>query len=169
MTHGARHCASQAGWLVLAPVVAILVIAPPALGSYSAARVPATVAKPASTQFPAADGPDPVTVSSLIDFAARALWDDGRTLTGRTVALTGFVLRGSAGGFVLSRLVITCCAADARPIDVGVNATGARPPADTWVTVTGTYAGAGRQRRTLPLIDAHQVTVIRAPTNPYDD
>jgi uncharacterized repeat protein (TIGR03943 family) len=161
--------ASRAGWLVLAPVVAILVIAPPALGAFSAARVPATVAKPAADiSFPALAGRDPVPLS-LIDFATRALWDDGRTLTGRKVALTGFVLRDQAGGFVIARLVITCCAADARPIDVGVQSGDTPPPTDTWVTVTGAYAGAGGTDGTLPLLTATGVTVIRAPTNPYDD
>ena len=162
--HGA---ASKAGWLLLAPVIAILVIAPPALGSYSAARVPATVTKPASSQFAPLPGHDPVTVS-MIDYAARAVWDDGRTLTGRTMQLTGFVLRSSAGGFVLSRLVITCCAADARPIEVGVIASGAPPTADTWVTVTGTYGGV-IDDDTLPVIDATKVSPISEPSNPYDD
>jgi uncharacterized repeat protein (TIGR03943 family) len=161
--------ASRAGWLVLAPVVAILVIAPPALGAFSASRVPATVAKPAvDISFPALVGRDPVPLS-LIDFATRALWDNGRTLTGRKVALTGFVLRDQTGGFVIARLVITCCAADARPIDVGVESGAPAPPADTWVTVTGTYAGAGGSDGTLPLLTSTGVAVIRAPTNPYDD
>lgn len=161
--------ASRAGWLVLAPVVAILVIAPPALGAFSASRAPATVAKPAADiSFPPLTGRDPVPLS-LVDFATRALWDDGRTLTGRTVALTGFVLRDQTGGFVIARLVITCCAADARPIDVGVTSGAKPPPTDTWVTVTGTYAGAGGSDGTLPLLTSTGVTVVRPPTNPYDD
>jgi uncharacterized membrane protein YcgQ (UPF0703/DUF1980 family) len=43
------------------------------------------------------------------------------------------------------------------------------PPTDTWVTATGTYAGAGGSDGTLPLLTAIGVTVMRAPTNPYDD
>ena len=152
--HG-HHGASRAGWLVVAPVVAILIIAPPALGAYSAARVPATVAQPAADiSFPPLTGRPPVQLS-LIDFATRALWDQGRTLTGHPVMLTGFVLSGgqTSGTFVIARLVITCCAADARPIDIGVESNRPPPPADTWVTVTGTYAGAGGTDGTLPLVD----------------
>ncbi len=160
--------ASRAGWLVLAPVVAILVIAPPALGSFSAARVPATVAKPARSQFAALPDRSPVPLQ-LIDFAARAVWDDGHTLTGHDVALTGFVLRADSGGFVLSRLVITCCAADARPIDIGVEHSGTAAAVGTWVTVTGRYGGLATDDATLPLLDATAVTVVRPPTNPYDD
>src|SRR5262249_29899999 len=49
--HGHRHGASRAAWLVLASVVAILVIAPPALGAYSAKRLPVSSIKPPSRQF----------------------------------------------------------------------------------------------------------------------
>jgi uncharacterized repeat protein (TIGR03943 family) len=165
--HG-HTSAPRAAWLVLAPVVAILVIAPPALGSYSAARVPVAFAKPSVMHFPALAAGNPVA-EHLTDFAARALWDSGRTLTGRRVALTGFVLRGAPGGFVLTRLVITCCAADARPIDIGVRSGDPTLAADTWVTVVGTYTGVSPTDSTLPLIDATSVTVIPPPTNPYDD
>jgi uncharacterized repeat protein (TIGR03943 family) len=113
-------------------------------------------------------GGNPVP-DSLIDFAARALWDGGRTLAGRRVQMTGFVLRDAHGGFILSRLVITCCAADARPIDIGV-ATGSSPPrTDTWVTIVGTYAGLSPTDVSLPMIDANSLTVVRQPSNPYDD
>ncbi|MCU1658302.1 MAG: hypothetical protein JWO57_2958 [Pseudonocardiales bacterium] len=162
--HGA---ASRAAWLVIAPVVAILVIAPPALGSYSAARVPVTLAKPADVSFPPLPPGDPTKVT-VVDFAARALWDDGRTLAGRTVSLTGFVVAGRPGGFLISRLVITCCAADAQPIDVGVESGLPPPAADAWVVVTGTYAGVSPSDATLPILRATDVRVISAPANPYD-
>jgi uncharacterized repeat protein (TIGR03943 family) len=165
--HGHRG-APKAAWLILAPVIAILVIAPPALGSFSATRVPATVAKPSTDHFPALVGRDPVSVS-LIDFAARALWDNGRTLTGRQVSTTGFVLRGSNGDFVLTRLVITCCAADARPINIEVQSKLQPPTVGGWVTVTGTYAGTSPTDATLPMIRASSFKAISQPSNPYDD
>jgi uncharacterized membrane protein YcgQ (UPF0703/DUF1980 family) len=70
---------------------------------------------------------------------------------------------------VLSRLVITCCAADARPIDIGVQTHLRAPPADTWVTIIGTYAGISTSDATLPVIDANSLKVIGQPSNPYDD
>ena len=105
--HRAGGCVS---WLVLAPVIAILAVSPPALGVYSAARVDPVVARPSNRHFPTLSGPDPVTVQ-LSAYATRALWDEGRTLSGRRVRLTGFVLADSRDGFILSRLVISCCAA----------------------------------------------------------
>src|SRR5882724_2980764 len=57
--HG-HHGGSRAAWLVLAPVVAILVVAPPALGAYSAKRLPVSAISPPSRHFPALAGADPV-------------------------------------------------------------------------------------------------------------
>jgi uncharacterized repeat protein (TIGR03943 family) len=163
--HG--HGASHAAWLIIAPVVAILVVAPPALGAYSATRTPVTVAKPTDVAFPSLPSGDPVRLS-LIDFAARALWDEGRTIASRTLSLTGFVVHTSAGGFTLARLVITCCAADARPIEIGVLGSGSPPRRDEWVTVTGHYAGVNPSDTTLPLLRATSVRRIGQPSNSYD-
>jgi uncharacterized repeat protein (TIGR03943 family) len=160
--------ATRTAWLILAPVIAILVVAPPALGAYSAARQPATVAKPPDVAFPPLPAGNPTSIK-LIDFAVRALWDDGRTLNGRNMALTGFVLRDRSGGFLLSRLVITCCAADARPVDIAIDSNSAVPAQGTWVTVRGTYAGLAPGDDTLPALKAASIAVISQPANPYDD
>jgi uncharacterized repeat protein (TIGR03943 family) len=163
--HGHRG-ASHAAWLVLAPVVAVLVV-PPALGSYSAARAPATIAKPADVSFPPLPPGNPAPVK-VVDFATRARWDDGRTLTGRTVSVTGFALRPGVGRFILARLVITCCAADARAVEVGVVCDAPPPAQDAWVVVTGTYAGISQSDAMLPLLHATAIRPIAQPTNPYE-
>jgi len=164
---GHRHRgASRAAWLVLAPVVAILVVAPPALGAYSAKRLPVSAIKVPSRHVPALTGTDLVRMS-LLDYYSRAAFDDGRTLVGRRVALTGFVLRVEPGGFQLARLMITCCAADARPVVVSVQHTSA-PASNGWVTVTGTYGGMRSADATAPVLRADTVTPIRQPANPYD-
>jgi uncharacterized repeat protein (TIGR03943 family) len=165
--HGHHHGTSRAAWLVLAPVVVILVVAPPALGAYSAERLPVSSIKPPSRQFPALTGTDPVRVS-LLDFYSRAAFDAGHTLTGRKISLTGFVLRPEPGGFQIARLVITCCAADAQPVVAQVQTTAAPPTLDTWVTVTGTFGGMSASDATVPVLRADTVTTIRQPANPYD-
>ena len=165
--HGHHHGASRAGWLVLAPVVAILVVAPPALGAYSAKRLPVSSIKPPSRQFPALTGADPIQVS-LLDFYGRAAFGAGQTLTGHRIALTGFVLGPEVGGFQLARLVITCCAADAQPVVASVQTTAAPPSRDTWVTVTGRFAGMSPADATVPVLRADTVTPARQPANPYD-
>jgi uncharacterized repeat protein (TIGR03943 family) len=160
--------ASGISWLVVAPVVAVLVIAPPALGAYAAARVPVTAPPPSARGFPplrASTGPTPVT---LLDFYARSAFDGGATLAGHRVELTGFVLRGEPDGFRLARLVITCCAADARAVVVRIRSPAAAPRPDAWVKVIGTYAGTSAAEPTVPVLRAEMVTPVSAPDNPYD-
>jgi uncharacterized repeat protein (TIGR03943 family) len=108
-------------WLLLLPVLAIFLVAPPALGADSVQRAAAgnsvtAAAGPSSGEFaplPAGAAPE----LRLSDFVARAVWDRAGSLAGRDVTLTGFVVhRGSSAE--LARLVITCCAADARPMVV---------------------------------------------------
>jgi uncharacterized repeat protein (TIGR03943 family) len=160
--------APRSGWLVLAPVVAILVIAPPALGSFTASRAstPVTAQPGTRKDFPALTGPSPHGLS-LFDFTTRVVWDGGRTLHGQDVALTGFVLAQHPDGFVLARLVITCCAADARPVEVLVRSS-SHPTTDGWVTVTGQYAGTDPAQPTFPILDSSGVTHAAEPANPYD-
>ncbi len=55
-----------------------------------------------------------------MDYAARAVFDRGRSLSGRRLQLTGFVIAGARGEPYLARLVVGCCAADARPIKIGL-------------------------------------------------
>ena len=164
--HG-HHGASRAAWLVLAPVIAILVVAPPALGAFTAKRLPVSAIKPPSRHFPALTGADPVRIS-LLDYYGRAAFDAGNTLTGHRLALTAFVLRPEPGGFQVARLVITCCAADAQPVVVAVQAATPAPARDTWVTVTGTFAGMSPTDATVPVLRADAVTPVGEPANPYD-
>ena len=161
-----QHPATRTGWLLLAPVVAIVVIAPPALGSFSASRAPVGVNDQLHKDFPPLTGPSPHTLK-MIDFTTRVLWDAGRTVTGQDVQLTGFVLKQRTDGFVLARLVITCCAADARPVEVYIR-TAQHPPADEWVTVTGTYAGVDPVDTTFPLLASTAIVGVAQPKNPYD-
>ena len=118
---------------------------------------------------PAAPG-DPV-VLSLKEFVGRAVYDRGRSLQGTPVRLVGFVTPDTrGGGFLLTRFIVTCCAADARPLRVAVR--GLEPPgpaADTWLEVTGTWHAEPRaaEDQRPPVLDATDVRTIPAPTSPY--
>jgi uncharacterized repeat protein (TIGR03943 family) len=157
--------ATRTAWLVLAPVVAILVVAPPALSVYTADRAPAlnpvATGRSASLQAGAA----PVQLS-VLDFL---LLSNARpaALTGRQVSLIGFVEGAHPGGFILARLVITCCAADASTGRVAVMTRAEVPARGGWVEVTGTFAGAA-DATGLPGLSATAVTPTAEPTNPYD-
>lgn len=161
-----RSGAIRTGWLLLAPVLAILVISPPALGSYSAVRAPVGIPLSGHKDFPALTGAAPHQLP-LLDFTTRVLWDSGATLRQQDVQLTGFVLSDRPDGFVLARLVITCCAADARPVEVEIR-TEQRPPRDGWVQVTGMLSGVDPDATTFPVLTAHSIRGVDQPTNPYD-
>ena len=166
--HGQDHGPAVA-WLLVLPVLAIFLVGPPALGSYAAARDANSIAAPAGeSDFPPLPPGDPAPVS-LMDYASRAVWDEGRTLTGRTVSLTGFVTPKKQEGWYLTRIALTCCAADGLALKVDVR--GAPDlPADTWVEVTGRWVPGGgvRDDEAVPLVEALEVVEIEEPRNPYD-
>ncbi|MES4909280.1 MULTISPECIES: TIGR03943 family putative permease subunit [unclassified Streptomyces] len=173
--HGHSHAGGpKVAWLLYIPALTILFLAPPALGSYTASRDDAKTPKaPASTAgeslFPAL--PDKGVVEmSLNDFSSRAVWDTDRTLKGHTVRLTGFVTPGRHGAWYVSRLVISCCAADAQVRKVRVHGPAAPPP-DTWVTVTGTWHPTGKLGTddASPALDVSTVERVPAPKDPYHD
>jgi uncharacterized repeat protein (TIGR03943 family) len=168
--HGHDHAAPRAAWLLLLPVLAIFLVAPPALGAYSAERETAVVTAPADdTGVPPLPPGDPVDLL-LSDYASRAIWDDGRTLAGRTVALTGFVSAAPDGGWYLTRLSLSCCAADAIATKITVKDAPYAPPSDTWVTVTGEWVpGGGTQSETaIPWVKAREMAEVPVPKNPYE-
>ncbi|WP_324615808.1 TIGR03943 family putative permease subunit [Streptomyces sp. NRRL S-118] len=167
--HGHDHAhGPRVAWLLYVPAVMLLLFAPPALGSYTAARDDVMAASRTAT-FPdlPATGPVPMAVR---DFSARAIYDTEHSLRGRTVRLTGFVTPGDDGRWYLSRLLIQCCAADAGVMKVEVFGMRA-PAADTWVTVTGVWRplGSPGSEEARPALDATGLEKIPEPTDPYDD
>jgi uncharacterized repeat protein (TIGR03943 family) len=170
--HGHEHGRFDVAWLLVLPMLALLVIAPPALGSYSAARSGTALgaAGRVSDLAPLPDG-DPVRVS-LLDYASRAVFDRGASLAGRHVVLSGFVLPGRHGAWYLTRMVITCCAADAQPIKVGL--TGAVPAglkSGDWIEVTGSYspqtASDEVNAETIPFVAVSSSRPVPAPREQY--
>lgn len=168
--HGHDHShGPRAAWLLLLPVLAIFLIAPPALGAFTAARETTNaipdVSEAKAPPLPPGD-PVPVRVS---DYIGRAVWDDGLTLVGRTVEMTGFVTPDPDGGWWLSRLSMACCAADAFASRIKtVDAPDL--PENTWVTITGTWTpGGGTQSAdAIPLVVVETLVEIPQPRNPYE-
>jgi uncharacterized repeat protein (TIGR03943 family) len=169
--HG--HGEPRVGWLLIVPVLGLLLVAPPALGSYSATT--------AGTSLPSdqpASGFPPLPDTSLVeltvlDYSARAIWEDGRSLAGRRLQLTGFLITDRDGGQFLARLVLNCCAADARPIKVGmIGDTPAGLPDDTWVELIGTYSDQtgvdAINEATIPYLEVEHWQQVPAPASPYE-
>ncbi len=165
------HREPRISWLLVLPLLALILVAPPALGSYSATRTGTALQEPlAYPDLPAAD-PLPLNV---VDYAGRAVYDHGRTLQDRRIQLTGFLALDRDGTPYLVRMALNCCAADAQPVKVAL--TGQVPPVlqpDTWLRVTGTYT----PRRTkdpvnggpIPFIEVTEAKPVAEPTDPYDE
>jgi len=166
--HGHGSGGPRAAWLLLLPVLAIFLIAPPALGAYAAARDTTNSAPAQEAKAPPLPPGDPAEVT-VAEYVGRAVWDDGLTLVDRTVQMTGFVTPDPAGGWWISRMAVACCAADAIASKVKVlNAPDL--PADTWVTITGRWVpGGGTKTDTaIPLIEVLSLEEVPQPKNPYE-
>lgn len=168
--HGHSHREPAVAWLLVLPVFALLLVAPPALGSYAANR--AGTALQETSDFPPLPAGDPVKVG-LVDYATRAVYDEGKSLDGRRVVLTGFVLIGDDKAPYLARMTLSCCAADARPVKIGLD--GSVPSglaADTWIEVVGRYTTKSTKDEVnggvIPYIDIEEHRRIDAPTNQYE-
>jgi uncharacterized repeat protein (TIGR03943 family) len=169
---GHDHSRSNVAWLLLVPALALLVLAPPAIGSFQASRSGTALTAPANSDFaPLPDG-DPVRIS-ILDYASRAVFDQGRSLAGRHVRLSGFVMAGPNRTPYLARMVVTCCAADARPIKVGLS--GDVPPnlkPDAWIEVDGAFTDRADKdpvnSDAIPYIQVSAVRSIPAPQSQYE-
>ncbi|WP_327405963.1 TIGR03943 family protein [Streptomyces sp. NBC_01288] len=159
----------RVAWLLFLPALSLLFYAPPALGAYTASRA-------APKAVPVQDAFDPLPATSplpmtLTDFTTRVQQDRKRAIKGRTVQMTGFVTpdKGSAY-WDLTRIMISCCAADAQSIKVRVYGIPALS-ANTWVTITGTWHASGTLGTSTAVAALDGVTVqkVAKPVNAYQD
>jgi uncharacterized repeat protein (TIGR03943 family) len=169
--HGHVHREPRVAWLLVLPLLALILVSPPALGSYSAMH--AGTALQAPLAYPSLPATDPLPLG-VVDYAGRAAYDHGRTLAHRRVAVTGFVALAKDGTPYLVRMALNCCAADAQPVKIGL--TGHIPPVlqpDTWLQVTGTYTA--RQTKDpvndgrIPFLDVTAAKPVPTPHDPYDE
>jgi uncharacterized repeat protein (TIGR03943 family) len=166
-----HHHEPRISWLLALPVLALILVAPPALGSYSAAHTGTALTKPFG--FPDLPAGEPLRLG-VADYAGRAVYDDGRSLRDRELKITGFVTLDRSGAPYLVRMGLNCCAADAQPVKIAL--TGNIPPVlspDTWLEITGRYT----PRRTkdpvndgpIPYLDVTTARPVPTPADPYDE
>jgi uncharacterized repeat protein (TIGR03943 family) len=168
--HGHDHVHGQRiGWLLLAPVLALLLVTPPALGSYGVDRTTplgVTVGSGSAVFAPLPAGGDPREMT-LLEFDQRSVDRAGASLTDVPVRLTGFVARPQDGsGARLARYQIACCAADAVAAVVRVVGLEGTPVRDSWLTVVGTFTGTGADG--VPELAVTGSRRIPAPVDPYE-
>ncbi|TQS21580.1 hypothetical protein [Microbispora sp. KK1-11] len=143
----------------------------PALGAFAARGEDAPIRPPTTTGSYVPLSAEKITSMAVGEFIGRA-WDfRKRTLTGRKVRLTGFVVRSKKDRWYVTRMQMSCYAADAIALKVAVLGA-APPPDDTWVEVTGTWVPP-RSRKipngtVPPEMTASRVTEIPEPSEPYE-
>jgi uncharacterized repeat protein (TIGR03943 family) len=124
----------------------------------------------ASTFPPLPEGTDPPL--TMRDTVLRALYDPGASLADHPVTVTGFVAPagdGFTGGWTIARMVISCCAADASPVQLHVD--GDAPVAtDTWVeaVVTAVPGTGGPDNFYVPTVQVHSLRSVPQPADPYE-
>jgi uncharacterized repeat protein (TIGR03943 family) len=154
--------------VVVLPVVIVLALPPASLGSYAASRRSSLVGASGfgSSTEEIAEGR-----ITLIDVAgglrSRQAMKALVARAGAEVGFVGFVNRSSgmpADEFLLTRFLISCCAADA--LSVQVRVVGAPPGRfgrDDWVRVRGRLYPLGRE----VLVSASDVVRVERPRHPY--
>lgn len=93
--------------------------------------------------------------------------------TDQKVKVSGFVTHipgWPADKFMISRFVLTCCAADAYPVGLPVQmpAGTSLPEPDTWLEVTGTMQTGTLDDKRQLVIGSATLTDIPEPRNPYE-
>ncbi|WP_419666656.1 TIGR03943 family putative permease subunit [Streptomyces sp. 2-1] len=171
-THPHAHHEPRISWLLVLPLLALILVAPPALGSYSAMRTGTALQK---QPWGFEDLPAGETVRlNLVDYAGRAAYDHGRSLNHRHIKIAGLLALDRDGTPYLVRMALSCCAADAQPVKIGL--TGRIPPVlrpDSWLEVTGTYTAKQTKDPVndgiIPFLDVTEVKPVKAPRDPYDE
>ncbi|HEV7977294.1 TIGR03943 family putative permease subunit [Amycolatopsis sp.] len=168
-----HHHPARSAWLLMVPVLAVFLVAPPALGADSVtrteARAPLSATATDAAAFPPLPAEDVVPLR-MSDFVSRAGWDGNGTLNGRTIALSGFVVQ-SDEGTLLARMVISCCAADAYPVTVKLTGDAAHAyKSDAWIEVTGTVVPgtATKANSYTPDFTVATIRPVLTPQDPYE-
>lgn len=163
--------------LLLGTAIAGLIITPKLFTSHAAIQrgissESVTVTRSQPQSFRAAVKPESKT---LVDWV-RTLnnYPEPDAYLGQKVNINGFVFYPKDlpdNYLMLSRFVITCCAADAYPVALPVKFTGTRQnyPQDSWFQIKGkaiveTFSGS-RQF----VIEASEIKSIPTPKNPYQE
>ena len=138
--HHVHKGPARIGWLLVVPVVVVILFGPQAMGDFAIARNPhlppyafdiAAYASSSGHRVPTLE------VSDVIMGATQP--GNGAYLSTHDVELRGFVsVIGVAGpqSFVLTHFLMSCCAADAEPMNVVIVGATSVPPKNQWIDVT---------------------------------
>ena len=169
-----RATAPRVGWMTVLPLMVLVSVAPTGLGAAAAERVEAFTPVEASSNFEPLDTSVQPVPMRVFDFVDRAFWDPDRSTEGVTVQLEGLVVNSETvpDGFLLTRFLVSCCAADGVPIQVAVRGVDTVYPDDTWVVADVVLRPPPAPFNELPLdmrtVQADVVSITVNPNTPSD-
>ncbi|HEY9808552.1 MAG TPA: TIGR03943 family protein [Halomicronema sp.] len=111
---------------------------------------------------------------SIIDWVRTLnVYPEPDAYTGQKVKVQGFVIHPpnySEEYIIISRFILTCCAADAYPVGLPVKLSQNRSayPPDTWLEIEGQMITTDLGNKRQLTIEAQTITNIPKPKNPYD-
>lgn len=151
---------------LVVPVAVVFLVPSPSLGADAAQRkTSGTSAIGSFAPQPDTDGeisyPEIVYASRSPEYAQALGISDGYP-----IELIGFVTQGPDPGsdFALTRFESFCCAADAVPYSVPIEARAFKvPPVDTWLKVSGELA----EREGVWVLIAADISPVEEPQDPY--
>lgn len=85
-----------------------------------------------------------------------------RKYAGSSAKVTGFIMKDN-DQYSVARILLTCCAVDAQPIQVGISPLAGMPKEDSWVEVEGVM----EDKDGKPFIKSVKIVPIDAPENQY--
>lgn len=167
------------GWsstLLLITAILGLVITPRAFASQTAIQRGVTDAPTLTRVRPQAfRGSSNSEDKSIIDWVRTlTVYPEPDAYMGQKVRVQGFVIHPEAMSdqyFLISRFVLTCCAADAYPVSLPVklaSSTRATYKPDSWLEVEGQMITETLSNKRQLVISASSLKSIAEPKNPYD-
>jgi uncharacterized repeat protein (TIGR03943 family) len=153
---------SRPYWMLLLPAALILFVAPPALDVSSVSDRVVAAGPVQRTAFPPLpDGEAPEV--PLLDVVQRAARDSTGSLDDREITVTGIRVENPDGSVDLARILIICCAADARSIRIHLD----RDVEGEWLRVRGTVGESSPETGNIPTMTVTGVEQIDEPENTY--
>lgn len=173
-----HHAHGQLSWgglaLIILPVVLGLLIPPKPLGAAAmvnrdvSAKSLTSATAPQNGEVLAKPKGEKNILDWLIEFRTTS---DPAAFSGQEARVVGFVYRDDRFNgeiFMVSRFVLSCCAADAAPLGLLVRwPESAALADDQWVEVTGHFEPGQFDGEPMPVLVAEKVTSTTVPEQPY--
>jgi uncharacterized repeat protein (TIGR03943 family) len=131
-----------------------------------------TTTRSAPESFRASNRPEDRTLLEWV--RTLTVYPEPDAYTGKKVKVKGFVVYAKDlpdDIFLITRFVITCCAADVYPVSLPVKVAQSRAayPEDKWFEIEGQMITETLANRRQLVIQANNLTAIPEPQNPYEN